>query len=266
MALIAIAADKGSPGVTTAAVALAAVWPRRVLLAEADPSGGDLVYRSAGANGGVLNPNSGLLSLAATARHGLAAEQLWDHAQPLTGGLDVLVGLAGAEQAAGLAGLWPALGQAFATLAQSASGPADVIADCGRIGPDSPTLELLPHASLVLLAARTSPEGLARVRDRAGALSARLHGSQRGAGAMGYPPIGVLLIAESGQNSRISSQVNDMLVASQIAARVVGTLAHDPAGAEMLAGRRRGRLDKSLLIRSARQITADVPQRYGVLR
>jgi len=43
MALIAIAADKGSPGVTTTSVALAAVWPRPVLLAECDPSGGDLV-------------------------------------------------------------------------------------------------------------------------------------------------------------------------------------------------------------------------------
>jgi hypothetical protein len=266
MALIAIAADKGSPGVTTTAVALAAVWPRRVLLAEADPAGGDLVYRSAGAHGGVLNPNSGLLSLAATARHGLAAEQLWDHAQPLTGGLDVLVGLGGAEQAAGLTGLWPMLGQAFATLAQSPNGAADVIADCGRIGPDSPTLELFPHASLVLLVSRTAPENLARVRDRAGALSSKLHGSQRGAAALGHPPIGVLLIAEASQNARLAAQVNEMLVASQISARVVGTLAHDPAGAEMLSGRRRGRLDKSLLIRSARQISTDVPQRYGVLR
>lgn len=266
MALIAIAADKGSPGVTTAAVALAAVWPRRVLLAEADPAGGDLVYRAAGAHGGVLNPNSGLLSLAATARHGLAAEQLWDHAQPLVGGLDVLVGLGGAEQAAGLAGLWPMLGQAFAMLAQSPNGAADVIADCGRIGPESPTLELFPHAALVLLVSRTAPEQLARVRDRAGALSAKLHGSQRGAAALGYPPIGVLLIADAGESARLTAQVNEMLVASQISARVVGTLAHDPAGAEMLSGRRRGRLDKSLLIRSARQITADVPQRYGVLR
>ncbi|CAL9302083.1 hypothetical protein SUDANB51_04775 [Streptomyces sp. enrichment culture] len=47
MALTALAADKGSPGVTTAAVALAAVWPRRVLLAEADPVGGALVYGEA---------------------------------------------------------------------------------------------------------------------------------------------------------------------------------------------------------------------------
>jgi hypothetical protein len=266
MALIAIAADKGSPGVTTTAVALAAVWPRRVLLAETDPAGGDLVYRSRAAHGGVLDPNSGLLSLAATARRGLAAEQLWDHAQPLTGGLDVLVGLGGAEQAAGLAGLWPSLGQAFATLAESPNGAADVIADCGRIGPDSPILELFPHASLVLLVSGTEPEQLARVRDRAGALSAKLHGSQRGAAALGYPPIGVLLIAEAGQSARVASQVNEMLVASQISARVVGTLAHDPAGAETLNGRRRGRLDKSLLIRSARQVAADVPQRYGVFQ
>jgi len=67
MALIALAADKGSPGVTTAAVALSAVWPRRVLLAETDPAGGDLVYRSAAAHGGPLNPNTGMLSTAARA-------------------------------------------------------------------------------------------------------------------------------------------------------------------------------------------------------
>jgi hypothetical protein len=159
------------------------------------------------------------------------------------------------------------LGQAFATLEESPNGAADVIADCGRIGADSPTVELFAHSSLVLLISRTEPEHLARVRDRAGALSAKLHGSQRGAAAaLGHPPIGVLLIADAGHSARIAGQVNDMLVASQIAARVVGTLAHDPAGADMLSGRRRGRLDKSLLIRSARQIAADVPQRYGVFR
>jgi hypothetical protein len=42
--LIALASIKGSPGVTTAATALAASWPegRQVLLVEADPFGGDL--------------------------------------------------------------------------------------------------------------------------------------------------------------------------------------------------------------------------------
>ncbi|WP_031514112.1 hypothetical protein, partial [Streptomyces sp. NRRL F-5123] len=266
MALIALAADKGSPGVTTTALALAAVWPRRALLAETDPAGGDLVYRSRAAHGGMLDPNVGVLSLAAAARRGLAAEQLWEHAQPLAGGLDVLVGLGGSEQAAGLTGLWPVLGEVFSMLGQAPNGAADVIADCGRISGDSPSLGLFQHAALVLLVARTEAEHLARVRDRAGALSAKLHGSQRGAGALGYPPIGVLLVADPGQSARIAAQANEMLVASQISARVVGTVAHDPAGADMLTGRRRGRLDKSLLIRSARQIAADVPNRYGVFR
>ncbi|WP_329301112.1 hypothetical protein OG410_24175 [Streptomyces sp. NBC_00659] len=263
MALIVLAADKGSPGVTTAAVALSAVWPRRVLLAETDPAGGDLVYRSAAAHGGPLNPNTGLLSIAATARRGLVPDQLWDHVQPLSGGLDVLVGLGIAEQAAGLAGLWPTLGRAFAQLADSPNAPADVIADCGRISGDTPAAELFPHAALVLLVSRTEPEAIARVRDRAAALSAKLHGGPRGAAGLATPFIGVVLVADPGDSAKLVHQVNDMLVAAQTGARVVGTIADDPAGAAQLAGRRRGRLDKSLLIRSARKVTADLYQQYG---
>ncbi|MEV7525043.1 hypothetical protein [Streptomyces sp. NPDC091371] len=263
MALIALAADKGSPGVTTTAVALSAVWPRRALLAEADAAGGDLVYRGSAAHGGPLNPNTGMLSIAATARRGLAADQLWDHAQTMSGGLDVLVGLGSSEQSAGLVGQWPLLGRAFATLAESPHAPADVIADCGRIGGDGPALELFAHASLVLLVARTQPESIARVRDRALALSARLHGTQRGTAQFTTPLLGVLLVADPKDSSKVSNQVNDMLVASHSGVRVLGTLAYDPPGAEQLAGRRRGRLDKSLLIRSARQISFDLNQKYG---
>ncbi|MFF4231616.1 hypothetical protein [Streptomyces sp. NPDC001820] len=263
MALIALAADKGSPGVTTAAVALAAVWPRRALLAEADPAGGDLVYRSSAAHGGPLNPNTGMLSIAATARRGLAPDQLWDHSQTLSGGLDVLVGLGSAEQAAGLVGQWPLLGRAFSALAESPHAPADVIADCGRISGETPAVELFSHASLLLLIARTEPESIARVRDRAIALSARLHGQNRGAAQLATPLIGVLMVAEPGDSAKVANQVNSMLIGAQAGARVLGTLAHDPAGAEQLAGRRRGRLDKSLLIRSARKISADLYQQYG---
>ncbi|MFH8607527.1 hypothetical protein ACH4D5_08575 [Streptomyces sp. NPDC018029] len=263
MALIALAADKGSPGVTTAAVALAAVWPRRVLVAETDPAGGDLVYRSAAAHGGPLNPNTGMLSIAATARRGLVPDQLWDHTQPLSGGLEVLVGLGIAEQAAGLAGLWPTLGRAFSQLADSPHAPADVIADCGRISGDGPAVELFPHAALVLLVSRTEPEAIARVRDRAAALAAKLHGGPRGAASLAQPLIGVLLIADPSASAKLVHQVNDMLMAAQTGARVVGTLADDPAGSDQLAGRRRGRLDKSLLIRSARKVTVDLYQQYG---
>jgi len=105
MALIAVAADKGAPGVTTASVALAAVWPRPVLLAECDPAGGDIVYRLPGAGGTRLDPRRGLLSLAVAARHGLQPDQVWEHTQKLHGGLDVL-----ASKAPGLtrSGTWSA--------------------------------------------------------------------------------------------------------------------------------------------------------------
>ena len=41
--LIAMTSAKGAPGVTTAALALALSWPRRTVLAELDPAGGDVL-------------------------------------------------------------------------------------------------------------------------------------------------------------------------------------------------------------------------------
>src|SRR6202020_2243210 len=161
MALIAVAADKGAPGVTTTAVALAAVWPRAVLLAECDPAGGDLVYRLPSGGGDRLRPRRGpprpegaarraprrgLLSRAVPARRDLQPAQLWAHAQKLRGGLDVLLGVTTAEQGAGLEPLWGPVGSVLAGLPQ-----ADVIADCGRLRPDGGYHDLLAHAAAVVL-------------------------------------------------------------------------------------------------------------------
>src|SRR6202046_2192085 len=140
MALIAVAADKGAPGGTTAPVARAAVWPRPVLLAECDPSGGDLVYRLPAADGGRIDPRRGLLSLAVAARRGLQPHQVWEHSQKLHGGLDILAGVSGAEQGVGLDLLWGPVGRVLAGVPQ-----ADVIADCGRLGLDSPIYDLLTY-------------------------------------------------------------------------------------------------------------------------
>ena len=128
MALIALAADKGSPGVTTTAITLAAVWPRRALLAELDPSGGDVALRLRGPRGAPLSPEVGLISLAVGARRGSRPEQVFEHVQRLDGGLEVIVGLSAGEQGSGLAGLWGPVGE----LLDRAPG-VDVIADCGRL-------------------------------------------------------------------------------------------------------------------------------------
>ncbi|MCO5999251.1 hypothetical protein [Actinoallomurus rhizosphaericola] len=311
MGLIVLAADKGAPGVTTAAVAIAAVWPRPVLLAECDQAGGDLVYRLPAEDGGMLNPARGMLSLAATARRGLRADQVWEHTQRLVGGLDVLVGLANAEQAQGLTWLWGPLGRAFASLgvpapyadgaAHAANGvtngmtpnggypvpgaghtgngttpsggfpiqggppvngagtpaiqtPVDVVADCGRLGAGSAVTDLLREASTIVLFTRATLEHVAHLRERINSLATEL-------GGHAAPPIGVVVVADPREYRTSITEVGRIISNAELPASVLGGFALDPKGAEMLRGRWGGRLDRSLLIRSARQIAGDLAAR-----
>ena len=242
--LIAVAADKGAPGVTTTALALAAVWPRPVLLAECDPAGGDLVYRLPGEGGGRLDPRRGLLSLAVAARRDLQPTQLWTHAQKLRGGLDVLLGVTSAEQGAGLEPLWGPVGSALAGLPQ-----ADVIADCGRLGPDGAYYDLLAHAAAVVLVTRPSLGEVVRLRDRAAAVALAVR-QRSGQDAR----IGVLVVADHRVFSRALAEVGQVLGA----VGVLGGIAFEPRSAELLRGEWGGRLDKSLLIRTAREVAGQL--------
>ena len=251
MALVTLAADKGSPGVTTAALALAAVWPARALVAECDPAGGDLVYRLPAAHGAPLDAGTGLLSLAATARRSLSPEQVWEHTQVLHGGLEVLVGLTAAEQVAGLAGLWESLGRTFARLPG-----ADVFADCGRLAPAGPALDLMAQSDLVLLLARATVDQVAHLRERLAALVPALD-----RGGLAGPPVGVVLVATPDERRRVVEQVTGLLRASGVPGEVLGVLAADAKGAALLTGEWGGRLDKSLLIRSAREVATTLYQR-----
>ncbi|GAA3130269.1 hypothetical protein AB0K12_02290 [Nonomuraea sp. NPDC049419] len=230
MGLIVLAADKGAPGVTTAATALAAVWPRPVLLAECDPAGGDLAYRLPAADGGVLNPAKGLLTLGATARRGLEAAQIQQHTQKIVGGLDVLVGLGHGEQAAGLTWLWGPLGRALAAIPG-----ADVIADCGRLGAHPQLGDLIAEAEQVVLLTRATLDHVAHLRERLQITKAH----------------GVVVIADP-RNYRGSIEDVRRIVGNTV--QYVHGLAHDPKGAELLRGQWGGRLDRSLLIRTARDL------------
>jgi hypothetical protein len=253
MSLIVIAADKGAPGVTTTALALAAVWPRPVLLAECDPSGGDLVYRFPAANGSQLDPRRGLLALAVTARRGLQAGQFWEHTQKMSGGLDVLTGVINAEQGAGLGALWGPLGGLFAALPGG-----DVIADCGRLGPDGPHYDLLAQASVVVLVTRPNPGDVIRLRDRAAAVTAAANAR----GRRGVAPA-IVVIADQRTLRATATEVSQTLAQGNVPAGVVGGIATDAKGAELLRGEWGGRLDKTLLIRTARetaqQLVASLP-------
>jgi hypothetical protein len=251
VSLVALAADKGSPGVTTVTVALGAVWPGRALVVECDPAGGDIAYRLPGVGGRPLDANRGLLSLAAIARHGVEARQLWDHVQELNGGLEVILGVSTAEQSAGLSGIWDSLGGAMARVRD-----VDVLADCGRIAPGSPGTAVLRHASMLVLVARATVDSVAHARDRLAALAGR-----RGEGALVGPSIGLVLVAQPRESKAALNQVNEVLRSARLPVEVLGTIADDPRGAALLAGQWSGRLSRSMLIRSTREVARSIHAR-----
>ena len=148
--LIAICSLKGSPGVTTWAVALAASWPQlaRAVLVECDPSGGSLATRFG------LAPAPGLVSLAAAARRDTAPGLLWSHVQALPGGLPAVVAPPGADYTrVALHTLLDSRPSVSALRGVAAQG-AVVIADCGRLDATSPALSIAREADRVLLLAR----------------------------------------------------------------------------------------------------------------
>jgi len=249
MALVAVAADKGSPGVTTAALSLAAVWPRRALLAELDPSGGDIALRLRGPRGVPLSPETGLLSLAVGVRRGAAPQQVFEHVQRLDGGLEVVLGLAAGEQATGLTGLWSPISMLLGRVPG-----ADVIADCGRLYSGSPATDVVVHASAVVLVTRPAVDAVAHLRARAAVLVSELNSR-----SPVVPPVFVVVVTGPRDN-RSAQEIQLVLRQAQVQATVIGRIALDPRGAGMLAGEWVGRLDKSLLIRSAREVAAKLAQ------
>ena len=180
MPLIALASVKSSPGVTTAALALASAWKaERRLLVEADPSGGDLGLWLG------LPAAAGLAGLAAAARHGHEAGLPWRYARELAGGTHLITAPAGAEQAAVCVAALTAAG-----LPQElAAGPEPALADCGRLYPGSPALAVAAAAAVTLLVVRPRVSELAHLEPRIRGLeqagpAARPHpGARRPAGS-----------------------------------------------------------------------------------
>ena len=152
MSLICFASAKGSPGVTLTSLAVAAtlaVRPdRKVLLLEADRSGGSLAVRYQ------LPRQPGLITLAAAGHHGLTRDELWNHAQELPGGLGVIVAPEREDRIAPiLADGGKRLGRWLADLPD-----IDVVADCGRIDSKAIDSGLVSQADRVYLLARPRAE------------------------------------------------------------------------------------------------------------
>jgi hypothetical protein len=231
-------------GTTTAVMALANVWPseRRLLVAECDPAGGDLAPRYG------LRLEPGLMSLAAAARRDLSPATVWANTQSLPGGLAVLVAPAAAEQSR--AALTPIAGRLATAMDDEAD--CDVFADCGRLDPSSPALEVARSAVLTVVVARASLEEAAHVLARITALR-----------AAGCEVVVVLVEEDPRLLGRRAYRAEE--VAEVVEAEVIGSLAYDARGAAMLGGSAASAraLGRSPLIRSARAVAASLGARLG---
>lgn len=155
--LITLVSAKGSPGVTTATLALAAEWPRTAVVIDADPAGGDV---AAGLGQGSWPPDATLVGLAVEARRTSVEAALrrlvvrpGEHA-PLT-----LAGVTRLGQAAALP--WPEFSVAFRGMSD-----ADLLCDGGRyVSPDGvgPLLQASDHVVLVTRSSLPAVRAAARL-------------------------------------------------------------------------------------------------------
>lgn len=242
--IVAVGSDKGSPGATTLATALALAWPTQRVLCELDPCGADLPFRLLGADAQHLRPSPSLTSLAVDARPGTAIPQLENYAQPSMLDVPVIPGCVTTRAMEKLARLLPSVG----TAAAAWSGTA--IVDLGRLQPWNPALVVARSATVVLLVTRASTEGLAHLRTRVEDLSEYLGDPDRE-----RTPLGVVVVAEPGGAKASATRVRTLLTSIGSPAPVVGTVAHDPTGAAaMWSGPPTKKLTKSKFVLSAHEV------------
>jgi len=203
MSIVLLCNAKGSPGTTTAALALATAWPEdeAVLLAECDISGGDL-----GAHYG-LRGAPGIATLSMYIRRGVDINDLNDHIQSLPHEVGLLVGVAGTQQGVALAPAWSHIAQ----LLNSYKGV--VILDIGRIHADITCMtDLINIADLILLVAKPGVASVIHLRSAIEVLNTF------------NPTVKLLLIGEKPYGSVEIEEATGIEVA--------GVIAHDTHAAE----------------------------------
>jgi hypothetical protein len=246
VSLYALVSPGGSPGVTTTALTLSLGWPGQVILAECDPSGGDIL---AGLFAGHLPARKGLLALAMESGQSpdVAAAALWPQLIELDDerGRLLLAGMSDPRQGTALAPAWPVLA---ATLAAQ---PADVIADCGRLDARGGPEPVLAAARLVAIVLRPTLRQVSKARARVEILTDLLGGSRR---------VGLILVGEGTHSAKE--------VTRALGVPVVASMPYDAKAAAVLAdgaGSRRGLASRPLIraagpaVRALREASAGWP-------
>ena len=156
MAVIMLASASGAPGTTTSALGLALQWPQPVVLVDADR---DAPHAITGGYLGGHHSGRGMMSiLHDTRRQTSLRERLLDHSHHLdTAGEKLLVTGFSQPSASALFTAWGALGQECAELHHRGY---DVLVDAGRVGAAGIPRELVRHADLLVMTARSTVRSL----------------------------------------------------------------------------------------------------------
>jgi hypothetical protein len=252
--IIAIGSCKGSPGVTTLALTLAMEWTSERLVLEADPSGGDLAFRTHRPGAEFLDPEPTTVTLAVDARARARSLNMARYAQHTDLGVPVVPGAPGQQAWEPIAQLWPQVAECLS------EWPGTVIVDVGRLHSTHPGMALVRAADVLVLLAPSGVEGLFHVRDLASHLlddadSARPH--QR---------VGVVIRAGSRGRDPMD-QVARVVATMGIPVSVVGGFAEDPVGVEALAaGKDTVALRRSALMRSSADLVKRLQRTSGSAR
>jgi hypothetical protein len=221
MAVVSLVSAKGSPGVTVAALALTLTWPRRVVLAECDPTGSDLYP---GFLESRLESRWGLGPLMVANRRGTLETEFWQQLvdlNPPAADRLLLPGIVNPAQAANLVPLWDQLAGLLASL-ERGEEPLDAIVDCGRVEAMHAPAPLLRRADMVVLVVRGTLPSLAAARPRVTALQQDL--AQRGTGA---DAVALLLVGDGPYTAAE--------VAKELGAPVLATLPYDRSTGRVLS-------------------------------
>jgi Mrp family chromosome partitioning ATPase len=240
--IVPFVAVKGSVGVTTAALTLAAVWPEgrgAPVVVECDPGGGDVAARFG------LEVIPGVVSLAAELeRSGPAGpgEQVGGHTQELPGGLRVLVAPTSPEE------MRLPLERLAEDLPRLALGEVDLIVDCGRLEASAmrqrtAILRLIQRCGLMVVVVRPELAALQHLNVWLPTLRSL--------------DVAILALL-SGRGPYSAEEIGETMDL-----RVIGALPHDRTAADVVGGASGSRPDRSALFRAARPAGAAIAAVLG---
>lgn len=233
MAIIALVAAKGSPGVTTTALACTLSWHHRMVLAECDPAGGSIL---AGYLAGALPGPRGIGELAVgELRDGSLERAFWSQLVDLDAPKRerlLLPGVLDPVQAGSVIPLWQRFADFFLEL-ERGNPPYDVIVDCGRLHVVGPPWPILRAAAVVLVVTAARLSDLSNARATIAAIQRDFAEHRVPAGTLR-----LLLVGDGHGRTEVSKALGIPVIAQ---------LPHDPRTAEVLCHGGTVRLGRPLM-------------------